>query len=273
MALEDFRADAMRCTRCTYCRWIPFDHIKSARFAKGCPSIEYGKFHTYSAGGRLITALSLMDGRSTVTERVKDAAFKCTMCGLCDVSCKLCRYDMEPLAAMRELRFSLVAQGHTLPQAAPVIDSLRMQFNMLGKQASARGDWAKTLKVKDLSTERAEVCFHAGLPLLVVDGDLGHVARTSVKILQKAGVDVGIFGAQEQCCGGRAFNMGYPRGLRAARHAQPVGVEEGGRQDDRDAVCRLLPRVQAKLRGRTRLGCRGAAHGCSTSIGSSKSAR
>jgi Fe-S oxidoreductase len=208
MALEDFRADAMRCTRCTYCRWIPFDLVKSARFAKGCPSIDYGRFHTYSAGGRLIAALSLMDGRSTVTERVKDAAFKCTMCGQCDVSCKVCRYDMEPLDAMRELRFALVEQGHTLPQAAPVIESLRSQFNMLGHQASARGDWARTLAVKDLTTGKAEVCFHAGCRYSF-DGDLGHVARTSVKILQKAGVDVGILGRNEQCCGGRAFNMGY----------------------------------------------------------------
>jgi Fe-S oxidoreductase len=212
MALEDFRADAMRCTRCTYCRWIPFDKIESARFARGCPSIDYGKFHAYSAGGRLITALSLMDGRSTVTERVKDVAFKCTMCGQCDVSCKLCRYDMEPLDAMRELRFTLVEQGHTLPQAEPVIESLRRQFNMLGKPAAERGDWANTLKVKDLSTEQAEVCFHAGCRYSF-DGDLGHVARTSVKILQKAGVDVGVFGKQEHCCGGRAFNMGYREDL------------------------------------------------------------
>ena len=29
MAFEDFRADAMRCTRCTYCQWIPFDLVKS----------------------------------------------------------------------------------------------------------------------------------------------------------------------------------------------------------------------------------------------------
>ena len=73
MALEDFRADAMRCTRCAYCKWIPFDHVKSWKYAKGCPSIEAGKFHSYSAGGRLVTALSLMDGRSTVTPAVEDS--------------------------------------------------------------------------------------------------------------------------------------------------------------------------------------------------------
>ena len=63
MALEDYRADVLRCSRCSYCKWIPFDQVKSWRFAKGCPSIEYNKFQPYSAGGRLVTGLSLLDGR------------------------------------------------------------------------------------------------------------------------------------------------------------------------------------------------------------------
>jgi Fe-S oxidoreductase len=218
MALEDFRADALRCTRCTYCRWIPFDHVKSARFAKGCPSIEYGKFHAYTAGGRYVTALSLMDGRSQVTEKVKDSVFQCNMCGLCEVSCKICRYDMEPLAAMRELRFTLVKQGHELPQLKPVLESLHQQFNMLKKPAAERGQWARDLGVKDLSAERAEYVFHAGCRYSF-DGDLGHVARTSIRILQKAGLDVGILGERESCCGGRAFNMGYRDEMKArAKH-------------------------------------------------------
>ncbi len=83
--LSDYRADAMRCTRCSYCKWIPFDLVKSHRFSKGCPSVEANHFHSYSAGGRLITALSLMDGRSEVSDKVVDIAFKCQLCGNCDV--------------------------------------------------------------------------------------------------------------------------------------------------------------------------------------------
>jgi hypothetical protein len=54
MALEDYRADAMRCNRCSYCKWIPQDRIKSWEFAKGCPSVDYRHFHAYSGGGRLV---------------------------------------------------------------------------------------------------------------------------------------------------------------------------------------------------------------------------
>lgn len=208
MALENYRADAMRCTRCAYCKWIPFDLMKSERFSKGCPSIESGKFHSYSAGGRLVTALSLMDGRSTVTEKVKDSVFRCTLCGQCDVSCKICRYDMEPLEAMRELRATLVKEGHTLPQQAQVIDGLKTKFNMLEQPAARRGDWARELKVKNLAHEKAAYLFHAGCRYSF-DSDLGHVARACIAILQQAGLDFGILGSAEKCCGGRASDMGY----------------------------------------------------------------
>jgi len=218
MALEDYRADALRCTRCSYCKWIPLDLVKSWRFSKGCPSIEYSSFHSYSAGGRLVTALSLMEGRSKVTDQVIDSVFKCQLCGNCDVTCKLCRYDMEPLAAMHELRFKLVEDGYVLPQHKLVMEGFRKLDNMLNKPRAQRGDWADGLQVKDLSNTKAEVVFHAGCRYSY-DSDLGQVAKTSIEILQNVGVDVGIMGKNESCCGGRAYHMGYgPHYRKAAEH-------------------------------------------------------
>jgi len=215
MALEDYRADALRCTRCAYCKWIPLDLIKSWRFSKGCPSIEYSNFHSYSAGGRLVTALSLMEGRSEVTDQVIDSVFKCQLCGNCDVTCKLCRFDMEPLAALHELRFKLVEDGHVLPQHKPVMEGFRKLNNMLNKPKAQRGDWADGLQVKDLSSTKAEVAFHAGCRYSY-DGDLRQVLTTSIDLLQNAGVDLGIMGKNESCCGGRAYHMGYSPDYRKA---------------------------------------------------------
>ena len=218
MALEAIRNGAERCTRCAYCKWIPFDLMKSWRFSKGCPGIEYGKFHSYSAGGKLVTAFSLMEGRSTVTEPVMKSVYTCTMCGLCDVSCKICRYDMEPITDLRELRASLVEMGHELPQLKAVLAAARQEHNMLGRPHGERGNWASELKVKDLTKEKAEYVYHAGCRYSF-DGDLGHVARTGLRILQKAGIDVGIMGAEEGCCGGRAFDMGYRKSLEVCSDA------------------------------------------------------
>jgi Fe-S oxidoreductase len=189
--------------------------------------MEAGKFHSYSAGGRLITALSLMDGRSTVTEQVKDSVFKCNLCGQCDVSCKMCRYDMEPMAAMRELRFKLIEDGHTLSQVAPVMEGLRRDFNMLEQPRAKRGDWVQELRLKDLTKDKAEFVFHAGCRYSF-DGDLGHVARTSVRILQNANVDFGIMGKSEHCCGGRAYQMGYRKELKTRADVNLAAWERAG---------------------------------------------
>jgi Fe-S oxidoreductase len=64
------------------------------------------------------------------------------------------------------------------------------------------------LKVKDLTREKAEVVFHAGCQLSF-DEEQWKVARTALALLQNAGVDIGIMGKDEACCGGKAYEMGY----------------------------------------------------------------
>ena len=208
MALEDYKADMERCSQCSYCKWIPFDQVKSWRFAKGCPSISYSNFLSYSARGRFAVALSLLNGQSTYTDRVMDIVYKCVTCGSCDVSDKICRYNMEPLEMMHELRFRMVEDGQLLPQHMAVIEHLRKEDNMLMKPRAERGDWAEGLDVKHVTSETAEVLFHAGCRFSY-DEDLQETARTAVNLLKNAGVDIGIMGKDESCCGGRAYDMGY----------------------------------------------------------------
>ncbi len=208
MALEDYKPDMERCSQCSYCKWIPFDHIKSWRFSKGCPSIAYNNFNSYSARGRFAVALSLLNEQSTYTDRVLDIVYKCATCGSCDVADKICRYNLEPLEMMRELRFKLVEDGQILPQHMFYIDNLRKEDNMMMKPRVERGDWAEGLDVKNIANESAEVIFHAGCRFSY-DDELKETARTAVTILKDAGIDIGIMGKDESCCGGRAYDMGY----------------------------------------------------------------
>jgi len=77
------------------------------------------------------------------------------------------------------------------------------------KPKAERGKWSAGLDIKDLATESAEVVFHGGCQI-GFDEELGKVARTAVTLLKNAGVDIGIFkGKDENCCGGRAYDMGY----------------------------------------------------------------
>jgi Fe-S oxidoreductase len=207
--LVDYKADMERCSQCSYCEFIPLDHVKSIRFSLGCPSAAYTKFGTYSARGRYGVAWSLLDGRSQYSEKVKEIVYECLLCGSCDVACKISpRYDLRPLDALRAFRAKLVEDGQTIPQHIAVITSLRNKNNILQKPKSERGKWAEGLDVKRIPEDKAEVLFFAGCRYSY-DEELQKTARTAVNLLKNSDVDVGILGNAEMCCGDKIYDMGY----------------------------------------------------------------
>jgi Fe-S oxidoreductase len=208
MALEDFAAEMDRCSQCSYCKWIPFDQVKSWRFAKNCPSIAYHNFNSYSARGRYAVGRSLIKGQSGYSDTVRNIVYTCLTCGSCDVSCKVCRYNLEPLEMVRELKFKLVEAGQCLDEHQTIINSLNEEGNTMQQPRSGRGAWAESLDVPRLSSEKAEVVFHAGCRSSY-DPDAQNSARAAVLLLKNAGVDVGIMGEHEMCCAGRVYAMGY----------------------------------------------------------------
>jgi len=205
----DIRKIAWNCARCSTCKWVDVWEVKDARFAKICPSSLYYLFDAYSNQGRMDLALALIDGDLTYDDdpEILDIIYKCNTCGGCDAMCKGVQ-DMEPLRVMLEIRAKCVEDGQLLPQLMPLIDNLRKEDNMmLGKKAD-RGKWAEGLEVKDLTVEEGEVVFHAGCRMCY-DEELWPVARDAVTLLKNAGVDIGIMGKDETCCGARAYQIGY----------------------------------------------------------------
>jgi Fe-S oxidoreductase len=205
----DRKKVAWACSRCSACKWIDAWEVKSARFAKVCPSNLRYLFDAYSCQGRMDIAWALMEGTMKYedSEELLNVIYRCDTCGGCDASCKRVR-DAEPLRVMLETRARLVEDGQLLPQHMPVIDNLRKEDNMMMGRKSDRGKWAEGLDVKDLTTESADVVFHAGCQLSY-DEERWQVARTAITILKDAGIDVGIMGYDETCCGCRAYDMGY----------------------------------------------------------------
>jgi len=115
---------------------------------------------------------------------------------------------MEPLQAMKELRSRLVSDGQVLPQHTRLIDGLRENDNLLLQPKVTRGNWAEGLGIKDLTRDKSEVVFYAGCKPSY-DAESGKAALSAVSLLQKCGIDFGILGTSESCCGGRAYDMGY----------------------------------------------------------------
>jgi len=207
MAIEDYRGDVEMCCRCSACKHIPLQQVKGIEHSYACPSIAKYNFHAYSGSGRLLIAKEMLTSGFQYTDKLLDIVYNCQMCGACDISCKYAM-DMEVLEPIYEFRIKAVEEGHTNPALDKVINGLRKQGAMVPGAKAKRGEWAKGLGIKDFLRQKTKVAYHVGC-LTSFDKDMWPVARATAKLLNKAGVDFGIGGEVESCCGGRAYQMGY----------------------------------------------------------------
>ncbi len=206
MALEQYQGDVNMCCRCSACKFIPLQQVKSYDFSYVCPSIARYQFHSYSGGGRAnIISAGLKNGFN-YTEKLLDIVYNCQMCGACGVSCNYAM-DMELQEPINELRLKCVAEGKTNAELDQVIKGLKKTGSMVPTQGK-RGDWAKGLNLKDATKEKVDVLFHVGC-LTSYNKDMHKIAKATARILKKAKVNFGIAGNNETCCGGRAYQMGY----------------------------------------------------------------
>jgi len=77
--------------------------------------------------------------------------------------------------------------------------NLISEGNTLGGERQKRADWAKDLSVKTFA-EGMEILYFPGC-YFSYDPRLKKAAAATAKILEKAGVDFGILGPKENCCG------------------------------------------------------------------------
>jgi Fe-S oxidoreductase len=211
MALEEYRRDAWDCVRCSHCKYIHPYRVRSLRFSKICPSSAYYFFDGYSAQGRLDIARGLIDkelGESSLGE-LRELIYACTLCGGCDVMCKYFN-DIDPLLVFEELRIKCAEAGYSPPGLKKIIESIKKNGNSLFQPGEKRGQWAKGLNLKDISEAGAKVLYFPGCNYSY-DPGLQETARLTAKILTKAGVDFGILGNREMCCGTLALKAGDRR--------------------------------------------------------------
>jgi len=207
MGLEQYRGDVAMCHRCSCCKFIPLQKVANKEFSYVCPSIARYNFHIYSGGGRLQIAKGMLANGFNYTPKIMDMVKNCQMCGACGVSCNYAM-DMEVLQPIQEFRIKAVKEGHTVGALDKTIESLKKQNTMVPNAAAKRGDWAQGMGLKDFTQEKVDVIFHVGCQTSF-NKDLWKLAQGTAKILQKAGVNFGIGGSNEICCGGRAYQMGY----------------------------------------------------------------
>ncbi len=209
MALEDYRESMETCRRCSVCKFIPLEKVAGFDHVNVCPSISKYNFHSYCGGGRMVMGTALLEKRLDYTDKLLEVVYNCQMCGACDTSCKY-SMDMEVIEPINEIRISCVNTGKTNPALDKLINSLRKQGTMVPGANINRGEWVKGLDIKDCTKEKVDIIYHVGC-LTNFNKDMWKLAKTTAKLLQKAGVNFGIAGEYETCCGGRAYQMGYEK--------------------------------------------------------------
>lgn len=206
MALEDRTKYQERCSRCSQCKFVPAP--ASHEFSSACPSIDYGNFHAYSGGGKVITGYAMARGVASATPEAIDSVFACTMCGACDTACKTnMGDDVEPLDTLYELRAHMAAAGHVPAALSDLAERIERDGSHLGPPRR-QGHWAEGLGLKDASRETAAVLLHVG-PENAQDPAQWPQIHVLVDILRRAGVDFAIFFETETDGGSLAFDLGY----------------------------------------------------------------
>jgi len=212
MALEKIEYDASHCQRCSTCKWSHIWEIKSHRFSRNCPSLWYGVFDAYAAQGKNDIATGLLKGEidwNTSKDKLLEIIYRCPLCAACDINCKRIM-DLDIIGVLDALREEACEKGYgPLPQHKEFIQSITNYDNVWKQPRTRRANWAKKLNIKDLSKkgEKADVLYYVGCTYAYKPG-METVPQGTARIMKQAGVDFGILGAKEVCCGGIADNVG-----------------------------------------------------------------
>jgi Fe-S oxidoreductase len=134
-----------------------------------------------------------------LTEIEEEEIWRCTTCGTCPSRCPR---GVDQIALGVSLRRIATEYGVFPESVQPVITvsgSLMAEGNPFDMERTKRADWAQGLSVKPF-TEGMEILYFPGC-YLSYDPRMKKVAAATAKILNQAGVDYGILGDKESCCG------------------------------------------------------------------------
>jgi Fe-S oxidoreductase len=134
-----------------------------------------------------------------LSEIEKEEIWRCTTCGKCPQRCPRDVKQIDDMVALRRMATGYGVFPAAVKPYKSVASGLTAQGNPFNEDRKTRADWAESLSVKP---------FAEGMDILYFpccytcyDPRLKKVAQATARILSKAGVDFGILGTKENCCG------------------------------------------------------------------------
>jgi Fe-S oxidoreductase len=134
-----------------------------------------------------------------MTDIESEDIWRCTTCGSCPQQCPRDVRQIESGLSLRRLATEYDIFPNAVKPLRSVSASLIGEGNPLNEARKTRADWAQAASVKAFS-EGMEILYFTGC-YLSYDPRLKKVAAATASILKKAGIEFGILGTKENCCG------------------------------------------------------------------------
>lgn len=128
-----------------------------------------------------------------------EEVWRCTTCGKCPQKCPRDVRQIDDMVALRRMATSYGVSNALLKPVRSASASLTAEGNPFVQDRAKRADWAKGLDVKRF-TENMEILYYPCC-LPSYDSRMKEISQATARILKKAGVEFGILGAEENCCG------------------------------------------------------------------------
>ena len=200
--------DGDACTRCGRCQdvcpaWLSDKPLSPKEIIQNTNDNLYERVPQLLAGktGEEIESKALIGEANEL-----DALWACTTCLACVEACPVLIEQPQKIIDMR--RYKVLMEGEMSPELTTTMRNMENNSNPYGFGHHERGDWAKDLPIKTLAEDPdVEYLFYVGCAGSF-DDNYKKVAETFVKIMDRAGVKIGILGQEEGCCGDSARRAG-----------------------------------------------------------------
>lgn len=227
------------CTRCGECLiWCPvYDQDTKESIIPRTKVTDFLRIIRSQQGliGRIVKSEKGPDGlkkligavfgyREVTDEHVQDFVrnlYECSTCGQCHI---VCPAKIDTVNLWEDIRRLIVRADYgPLESQKALVKSVKSYDNPWQQPRAGRTKWARRAKKEGLIADLPKEMKQTGGKVLLFLGctaaydiNVKQVAVSTINILETLGIDYGIFGKDEKCCGSVMLRMGDPEFERIA---------------------------------------------------------
>lgn len=152
----------------------------------------------------------------------------CTTCRTCTLRCPR---KLEPSEVLVALRAKLVESGRIPKNVIDALEATYVHGNPWGRARQKRTEWTRGLAVKEVATGATVEMLGFVCCAVAYDPRLQPIAQILVKVMALSGVDFGILGIEESCCGNEIRRMGEEGLFEELRDSNKALIEGSGAKE------------------------------------------